>query len=185
MNITPKQLSITLAGLIVLLIVSGLIGFWISHKTLSEKANHLSVLLADISVSNERLNNLQQLEQEYANMIDLREKVDKVLPEEKRQTEVALQLRKIASDAGLELSSLSFESTSGRPGEVSQTLTSSIAGVRVMPVRFQITSSYQEFVELLQSIENHQRYMQVSNLNISRSGDSLSFSINLEVFLKP
>lgn len=185
MNITPKQLSIALFTIILLLIVSGLVGFWMSHKTLSEKADHLSVLLVDISVSNERLGNLQQLEQEYVDMVDLRHKTDKILPEEKRQTEVALQLRQIANKAGLELSSLSFESTSGRPGEVSQTLTSSISGVRIMPVRFQITSSYQEFVELLRSIENHQRHMQVSNLNISRAGDSLRFSINLEVFLKP
>ncbi|MEX0668534.1 MAG: type 4a pilus biogenesis protein PilO [Candidatus Saccharimonadales bacterium] len=185
MNLTPKQLSIILSGLIILLVASGLVGFGIAHQTLSDKADRLSILLADISVSNERLNSLQQLEQEYADMTDLREKTNKILPEGKRQTEVSLQLQKIIDDAGLELNSLSFESTSGSPGEVSQTLTSSVAGVRIMPVRFQITSSYQEFVELLISIENHQRHMQVSNLNISRSGDSLSFSINLEVFLKP
>ncbi len=185
MNITPKQLFITLVTIVSLVIMVGLVGFWMSHRALAGKADNLSVLMTDISVINERLTSLEQLEQEYAELADLRDSVYKILPEEKEQAKVALQLQAIVSSVGLELRGLSFESTSGRPGEISQTLTSSIPNVRIMPVRFQIVSSYQEFIQLLEALENNKRHMQISNLNISRSGSGLQFSINLEVFLKP
>lgn len=181
----PKQLNRILIIMITVLGVSGLGAYWLSHQTLSTKADELSKVIADISLANHRLTSYEELESEYDTLEPLAEKVDNVLPADKRQTEVTLQLEAIVRRAGLTLSGLTFESTSGRPGEKSQTLAANVPGVLVMPVQFQITSSYEDFLQVLQSIERHERYMQVSDLSISRTGEQLQFNVNLEVFLRP
>lgn len=181
----PKKLSYILIGIIGALAIAGLVAFWFGHQALDEKSEELSHRLTDTTLVNEQLASLQQLERRYEDAEELEEKVYAVLPTEKQQSRVTLQLNEIVRSVGLRLNGLTFESTSGRPGERSQTLSSDVPGVLVMPVRFSITSDYQDFVHLLQLIENQQRYMQVSNLGISRTDGQLQFSVNLEVFLQP
>lgn len=181
----PKNLSYILTGVIAVLVALALAGFWLGHQELDEKAEELSHRLTDSSLMNEQIQSLQNLERQYEEVKPLEEQVYQVLPTEKQQSRVSLQLNQIVNSAGLSLSGLTFESTSGQPGERSQTLSSNVPGVLVMPVRFNITSEYQDFLRLLQSIENQQRYMQVSNLSINRGDGSLQFSVNLEVFLQP
>ncbi|MEX0748914.1 MAG: type 4a pilus biogenesis protein PilO [Candidatus Saccharimonadales bacterium] len=182
----PSQLTLLLAGLVALLSLVGLTSFWLSHQALNEKSTRLSAVLSDIMLVNQQLESFDRLEAEYEEIGPLQEQVYEVLPTEKRQTEVTLQLDSIVDSIGVQLSGLNFQSTSGRPGEISQTLAAEVPGVLVMPVQFQITSSYAQFVELLQKIENQQRYMQINDLSISRAGSNqLQFNVNLEVFLKP
>ena len=182
---TPKQLTFVLTGIIFILIAAGLVGFWFGHQELDEKAEELSHRLTDTSLVNEQLSNMYRLERQYEEFESFEEKVYDVLPTEKQQSRVTLQLREIVASAGLELDNLTFESTSGRPGERSQTLSSDIPGVLMMPVRFNIESGYKDFVQILETIEGQQRYMQVSSLNINRADGNTRFSVNLEVFLKP
>lgn len=182
---TPKNLSYILTGIISILIALALTGFWLGHQQLDEKAEELSHRLTDTSLVNEQIRGLQNLQEQYEEVRPLEEQVYQVLPAEKQQSRVSLQLNQIVDGAGLNLRGLTFESTSGQPGERSQTLSSNIPGVLVMPVRFTISSEYQDFLRLLESIENQQRYMQVSNLSINRGDGLLQFSVNLEVFLRP
>lgn len=182
---TPKRLTYVLSALIALIVIAGGVGYWLGHQSLTQKSTEVSQVLADISLVNEELDSYRQLEQQYASMEPLEDDVYEVLPTEKQQAEVTLQLHSLVNSTGLELNGLNFESTSGRPGTQSQTVSSDVPGVLVMPVSFQIDSSYDNFVELLRKIENHQRYMQISNLSISRTEENLQFNISLEVFLQP
>lgn len=182
---SPKNLSHILTGLIGVLVALALAGFWFGHQELDEKAGELSHRLTDTNLINEQIRSLQSLERQYEEVQPLEEQVYQVLPTGKQQSRVSLQLNQIVNNAGLNLRGLTFDSTSGQPGERSQTLSSNVPGVLVMPVRFTISSDYQDFLRLLRSIENQQRYMQVSNLSINRGDGSLQFSVNLEVFLQP
>lgn len=183
----PKQLYFGLLGLLVVLVVAIIAGFIWGQKLLDGQIRTLRKISGDISLETGQIERLQSLQADYQKVVPLAEKVQSVLPSQKEQSEVIAQVSTIVASNGLGLSGLTFDKTEGLPTEQSQTQTGKIAGILIMPVRFQSSGSYTKLQSLLQSLERQQRYMRVTTLDIKRDADNgtLTFNITLEVFLKP
>ncbi|MBI4101050.1 type 4a pilus biogenesis protein PilO [Candidatus Microgenomates bacterium] len=182
----PKQLYIFLLSLFAAVIAAGLIGYGLGHRLLASKISSLKKLSGDITLESEHIDNLQRLQADYQKIQPLADKAQSVLPAQKQQAEVIAQIGTIVKNNGLELAGLTFESTQGLPDEKSQSKPATIGGILVMPVRFQTTSSYSQLQSLLASFEKEQRFMRVSNLEITRNDNqSLTTNFTLEVFFKP
>jgi len=180
-----KQLFLGLIGLSALLAVAGGYGFYQSHILLNEKIDRSQNLVNEVSVQNERLNQLIQLEREFDQLRDVDAQAEQILPDDKQQSEAAAQLFTLIEQAGLQSGSIQFENTTGFPDGRTQTEASSVSNVIVMPANFQVSGSYSQLLQLISNIENNQRIMQVKSLNVSRSEDNnLSFSMQVEVFLR-
>ncbi len=181
-----KQLFWVVVALLVLSVVGGLGGFWLSHQMLGTRITKLQRLTGDILLENDQINRLKKLDADYRQIEPLAQKVASVLPAQKAQADVVAQIATIVRNNGLELGGLTFESTKGLPDERSQTQAGSLSGILIMPVRFQTTSSYAQLQSMLLNFEQQQRFMRVSTLEISRSDKGqLLANITLEVFLKP
>lgn len=182
---TPKIMYYILLAIISVLIVAGAGAYYISHNRLQTKISRVEQLNADIVLAREKLRNLQNLEQLYDNIRPLEDKMARMLPEDKKQSEVAAKIYTMIDSAGLEGSGIAFESTNGVPSTQSQTSAGDVENVRVMPVNFSVEGSYTQLQAFLDKIERQERLMQVTSLSIQRSGEEneLSFNIQLEVFV--
>lgn len=182
----PKQLTYLLVGILVLTVVLGTAGFIYGQTQLSKKIQQIQKTSADIKLQTQELEHLAKLEKSYQRLAPLDKKAQTVLPAQKQQSEVIAQITTLIKRNGMSIDGLTFEKTSGLPSETSQTQPGNIGGILVMPVKFQATATYQQMIGLLSSFEQQQRYMQVTNLDITRQEDKqLVLNISLNVFLKP
>ena len=186
---TPQKLFYIMLGLIGFVVVGGGAAFYFGHNQLADKTNQLERLRAESIVAQEELERLQQLEGAYDDLEELEDKTGRILPEDKLQSEVASQIFAMIDGAGLDGGGISFQSTSGIPDRTTQTDQGTLDEVLVMPVSFRVSGTYQELLLFLDNVEMQERFMQVTSLNINRSGDDdasgqLSLNIQLEVFLK-
>lgn len=183
----PQILYYVLLACIGILVIAGGTGYYLSHVRLQEKITRMETLKADIVLARERIGYLEELDQSYTEIRSIENTMKRMLPEEKKQAQVAAKIYSMIDSAELKSNDLSFENTSGAPGNDTQTTASEIDGVRVMPVHFKVEGSYRQLLVFLDLVERQERLMQVTSLNIQRSDEagSLSFDIKLEVFLSP
>lgn len=183
----PKKFYFLLLSLITVVLLATAAGFVLAHQRLNSEVIKIKKLSGDITLANEQIDRLQNLDTDYQKLSPLAKKVQSVLPAQKQQSEVIALISTIAARQGLGLSGLSFDPTQGLPDEKSQTMPAKISGILVMPVRFEAGGSYEQLQGLLRALEQQQRYMRVSTLDITRSSENktLSFSITIEVFLRP
>lgn len=181
----PKIIYYIFLACIGVLVVGGAGSYYLSHTRFQDKIDRTERLRADIILANEQLQNLNDLEQAYTKVQSLEEKMDRMLPQEKKQSEVAATIYTMIEQAELEGSDLTFESTDGVPDAQTQTIAGDIEGVRVMPVNFTVRGNYRQLQTFLRSIEQQERLMQIQSLGIQRAGGEgvLSFDIQLEVFI--
>lgn len=183
----PQIVYYILLACIGVLVVTGGAGYYLSHVRLQEKITRMETLKADVVLARERIDYLEELDQSYTEIRSIENTMNRMLPEEKKQAQAAAKIYSMIDSAGLKSNDLSFENTSGAPGSDTQTTASEIESVRVMPVHFKIEGSYRQLLAFLDLVERQERLMQVTSLNIQRSGEGgdLSFDIKLEVFLSP
>jgi Tfp pilus assembly protein PilN len=182
----PKQLTYILGGVLIGLIVIGIGGFVYGQQQLSIKIQKIKKISSDIKLQTQELEHLAKLEKNYQQIAPLDQKAQSVLPAQKQQSEVIAQITTLIKRNGMSIDGLTFEKTSGLPDEKSQTQPGEVGGILVMPVKFQATASYLQMIGLLTSFEQQERYMQVTNLDITRQEDKLLvLNISLNVFLKP
>lgn len=186
---SPKNTFYILCGLIGLVVVGGGAGFYLAHAQLANRIDEMRLAQAEAAVASEEIERLQQLEEAYSDAQELESKVDRVLPDEKRQSEVANVVFAMIEGAGMEGSGLSFEGTDGIPDRTTQTDEAPLDDVLVMPITFNVTGTYQQLLVFLDNVERQERLMQITSLSINRTGDEeeggqLDLSIELEVFLQ-
>lgn len=182
----PKQLTYVLAGALAMIVILGIASFLYGQKQLSVKIQQIQKTSADIKLQTQELEHLAKLEKSYQQFAPLDKKAQSVLPTQKQQSEVIAQITTLIKRNGMSIDGLTFEKTSGLPSETSQTQPGSVGGILVMPVKFQAKASYSQMIGLLKSLEQQQRYVQVTDLDITRTdGGLLVLNISVNVFLKP
>jgi Tfp pilus assembly protein PilO len=181
-----KQFSYILIGILALLIIAGGYGYYTASQSLHNQTIKLSNQMAVDTVADERISQLIALRKQYQRFTPLIPNIDSALPAAKQQSEVALQLQTLASQAGMSLPSVTFASSNGLPTATSQTI--SAGGVLALPVTFQLTGTYDQMQRFLVSLENLGRYTAVTSLAITRAdpkAKTLNFSLNVNVYVKP
>src|SRR5687767_7719053 len=154
---TPRTLHYTLLGLIGLIVLVTLGGFFFAQKQINTRILSLQKLSGDIAIENQQLERMRHLESDYKEYEPLATKAQSVLPDQKQQSEVVAQISTIAHSNGMELTGLTFDPTQGLPSERSQTQPGTIGGILVMPVRFEAKGSYAQLQSLLQTFERQLR----------------------------
>lgn len=181
-----KSLHYTLLSIIGMALVAGIGGYYLGHQQLDEKIDTLKELNSDIVAARETRSRLEGLEQTYEEARSLEDKSERILPEEKQQSEVTSRIFAMIDDAGLSSEDISYRGTNGVPNRTTQTDDGPLDDVLVMPADFTIEGTYPELLVFLESVERQERLMQVTSLNISRpeDKDELTFNVELEVFLR-
>lgn len=182
---TPKIMYYILLAGIGVLLVAGAGAYYVSHSRLQEKVSRLERSNADVVLAREQINDLERLEQSYDNIRPLEDKMARMLPPDKKQSQVAAKIYTMMDSTGLTGSDITFEATEGLPDTRSQTSAGDVKNVRVMPVNFSVQGSYQQLLAFLDKVERQERLMQATSLTIKRSDEDneLSFNIKLEVFV--
>lgn len=175
----------TLIGLGVL-VVGGAGGYYWASSAIHSKTMALQQRLASEVAIDDQISQLVELKKTYQKLQPIIPLIDAALPQSKQQSVVALQLQQLAANAGMSLPSVSFSGTSTLPAPTSQTIKS--GNVLALPVSFQLTGTYDQMQAFLRSIEQLNRYTGVTSLSISHKDDkakTLSFNINVNVYVKP
>ena len=181
----PKQFYLVLAALLVAVIGGGGAYYYFASQHIEQKTAELSRKLADVEVVAAQIDNLAQLSKQYQKVEPTLERLDQVLPHSKKESEIVLQLDKLAASNGMSLGGVNFPPTSALPTGISQT--EKAGDVLAVPVNIQLTGSYDQMQGFLQGVEKLNRFTNATLLSINKTDKlkQVSFSLTLQVFLKP
>ncbi|HVE81139.1 MAG TPA: type 4a pilus biogenesis protein PilO [Candidatus Dormibacteraeota bacterium] len=180
----PNKFFVILVIAIVTLLVLGGFGYYMVSQSLSNGTRILSQKLADEQLADERLSQLNDLEEQYKKLTPLLGDIEAALPKTKQQSELALQLQDIATQSGMSITNLTFQPNTTLPNTISQTV--KLGDVLAIPVTFNLGGSYAQLQSFLQKQERLNRYTSVTNLNINRGErGSLTFTVTLHAYVKP
>lgn len=198
-----------MSGLVVLL--SGLaIGSAVMGNLLLQKqASKLYDLKLQNKVLDEEQLALLQANKDVQKYTELEQIAKTIVPQDKDQAKAVREIVKIASDSGVTLKSVTFpSSTLGQsaiktPGATSspKVVTPPLTQVKVVEgipgvysMEITVTSDdtrpvpYSNFLKFLTKLEQNRRTAQVSTISIqpnTKAADSLSFTITVNVYIKP
>ena len=178
----PKRFFFILCGMLGAMVVLGGAGYYYASQELNEGTKQLSQRLADLELNNQKLADLEDLQRQYERLEEIKPIIFNALPTEKKQAMIALQLRSVAANSGMQLYSLTFPA-SAAPGPTSQTVPA--GDVLAIPVTFQLRGSYGQLQQFLMQQEKLDRYTSITSLAINGSGNVLTFDITLNAFVKP
>lgn len=182
----PKQFYFVMLGGLAAIIALGGFAYVKAISGLNSQSQSLRKDLAEIKLSTERNDSLRLLKTSYDNVVPVLPLIEKALPKTKKQTEIILQLKQIASESGMSIPGFIFAVSEKLPNATSQTTPA--PPVAALPIEVQLNGSYTQMQGFLQKLENLDRYNNVKVLTINRSdpkGASLTFSISLNAYLQP
>lgn len=182
----PKQFFIVLLGIFggTVLLAGG--GYYLGLKKLQADSAVLSTGLAAQAGADSQIENLSRLKRQYdRDIVPILPLLDEALPREKKQTEILAQLQSIASQVGLQITSINMPSPLGLPTGVSQTIKSGT--VLALPISFQLSGNYAQLQDFTARVESLNRFTNVTNLAISRPDKNkpIVYSIALNAYIKP
>ncbi len=178
-----KFFWILIAALIVLLGI-GATGYYFAVKYLGSAQTKLENQYIAQNDAEMQIQEITVLRSQYKReIVPLQQKIDATLPRTKNQTEILAQLQRLATDSGLQISSVSFPN-SVNPSATSQAVKSGL--VLALPVSFQTTGTYTQLETFLAKLESLNRFTSITNLAVSKvDAKKISFSINMNAYFKP
>jgi Tfp pilus assembly protein PilO len=201
MKMNSKKLFFTLIAALVLVNSGGIALLVFGNKYLDKQNGKLT----DLKVQSSTLDTVQQslikAKKDIATYSDLANIVSTVVPQEKDQARTVRELVKIANDNGIQISHISFPTSSlgtgpttgaptanqGTAGSISQTQkVDGISNVERLEITVQSdnTVPYHNFISFLQGLENNRRTAQVSGINITPDKNGVKFTLTLNVYIK-
>ena len=182
----PKQFFYVLLGIFAATVLLAGGGYYTALKQLKAQSAVLSTGLAAQATADSQIETLDSLKLQYdKEIVPILPLLDAALPRDKKQTEILTQLQVIASQVGLQITSVSMPSPLGLPTGVSQTIKSGT--VLALPISFQLSGSYDQLQQFTARVENLNRFTNVTNLAIARSDKNkpIVYSIALNAYIKP
>ncbi len=179
---STKRFFYILCGIMAALILIGGVAYYFANKNLASGTVELSRHLADEQLADQKISDLQDLDAQYQRLKPLLPVINEALPNQKNQSQIAIQLRNIASQSGMTLDSLTFTSSTA-PGPISQTV--KVGDVLAVPISFQLGGSYDQLQAFLNLQEHLNRYTNMTSLTISGANNQLKFDVSLNAFVKP
>lgn len=189
---SPVKAFYALLGFVGVAIIGGVGVFYFFDSQLGELNDEVGKLLAEQEAIGEQIKIYEATEEKVSELAFVPDLANDVLPSDKEQANVVAEIRKFIVDAGLSFSSVTFSGSEVTNGSlaVSQTETPiGLPGVRVLPVTAVIDAGarYEDIITLLQTIENNQRKMQVTDISLTPEADSDRFSsitMQIQVYVR-
>lgn len=182
----PKQFFFVVLGLIGVMMVAGGGGYYFAFTQLKERSSLYANQLAVQVAADEQIDSLTRLQRQYEkDIVPILPLIDTALPRDKKQTEILVQLQKLASEVGLQITSINMPSPLGLPTSVSQTVKT--GNVLALPISFQLSGTYDQLQSFTAKVERLNRFTNITNLAISRPDKNkpIVYSISLNAYIYP
>ena len=209
-----KKVFFIMVGVVTLLSALGIAGVVFSDKLLQKQAGRLVDLKLESRLLEEQQAALIQANKDIDKYAELEGIAKSIVPQEKDQARTVREIVQFANASGVKLKSITFPNSSlgqlqPKPAAedtkegaapaapaappISQVKpVAGIPGVYSLEVTVQSLdvngASYAGFLDFLNRLEQNRRTAQVSNITIKpnpNGGDSLSFNIIMNVYIKP
>jgi len=205
-----KRVFWLMSALIVILSGLAIGGVIIGNIVLQKQASKLFDLKLQNKVLDEEQASLVQANKDIQKYADLEKIAKTIVPQDKDQAKAVREIVSLASGSGITLKSISFPSSTLGQAPVKSTSDSGtttkitappisqvkavdgIPGVYSMEITIQSDDfkpvSYRSFLDFLGKLEQNRRTAQVATINIqpnTKAVDSLSFTITLNLYIKP
>jgi len=184
--VKPKQFFYVLLGIICAITVLSAGGYYLALTALKSEAGNESAKLAQQNENAATITTLHKVARQYNSFIlPVLPLMDEALPTDKKQTEILAQLQNIASNVGLQITSVSMPSPVGLPSQVSQTVKA--GKVLELPINFQMTGTYTQLQSFTQQVEDLNRFTNIIDLAISHPviTEPIVYSISLVAYILP
>ncbi len=182
----PKQFFFIVLGLMGLLLAVSAGGYYYALTRIHTQSEDVSNKLAEQAANDNQIDSLISLQHQYSrDIVPILPLIDAALPRDKKQTEILAQIQRIAGNNGLFVASVSMPSPLGLPSGVSQTIKAGL--VLALPINFQVSGSYNQLQSFTSSLENLNRFTNITTLAISHEDKSkpIVYSISLNAYIKP
>lgn len=173
---TPKRLFFTLLVLTVGLLAGAATIYVTLRGQLRDSIADIAEKKLEIETSNEQLNQVRSVVQEYEALRPLDNMLNQFIPTAKDQSEALQLITTYAQRVGVQIQSVRFEDPQ-TPGEQSQAEPlSGVSGVFYMPldISFAGPMPYDTALELIRLIENSPRHMSISSITFSPASEEES-----------
>lgn len=181
-----QQFFYACLGALLILTIGGGAGYYYASGAIHARTMVLEQRIATQDVIEDQINQLVNLKRSYQKLLPLKPQIEAALPLDKKQTDIALQLQQLASNAGMQLPNVNFAGSSTLPAATSQTVPA--GGVLALPVSFNLSGTYDQLQNFLRGLESLNRYTGVSSLAITHKDDkskTLDFAVTMKVYIKP
>lgn len=167
-----------LAGSIIIALLLTLVAvrpLYLSLKKTNAEVKEKKIVLQKLE---ENLANLKSLDSRKAELEEKNQKVLSALPLGKDVPRLFVQMERIASAAGVQISGVS---------EAQGTVATVAEAGQIMPLYYQVTgtaNNYRSLKTALKNIEDSLRLVSVDNINVqnAQTGDTLSISLTVKTF---
>jgi len=180
---------------------------YFGNSLLERQSNKLLSLKLDSEVADKQQASLTLAKKDIKDFSTLKDQADAIVPQDKDQAEAVREIVNIAGKNKISLGSVTFPAsnlgiaaatgTSSSVAPKAPTVTQvqpvvGIVGVYVMPITVQSDSNnkvpYSSFISFLQDLEQNRRTAQVSSVSITpdkQNNNNLTFTLVLNVYIKP
>jgi hypothetical protein len=174
-------------------------GAYAASKILQQESNQLLTNRLEAAVLSAEQTQLTQAKQDVQKYQDLATIAQSVVPQDKDQAQTVQQIADIANANGIQLSSITFPSstlgqvTAGNKPQLSQLKpVKGISGVYNLDLVVQSAQArpipYSQFISFLSDLEHNRRTALVNNVTIlpnPKDRSTLSFTLDLNEYIKP
>lgn len=195
-----KRFYFVMVGCIAFLTLGLIGGAYVASKVLQQESKQLVANRLESAVLDVQKQQLKQAKQDIVKYQGLATIAQSVVPQDKDQAQTVQQIVQIASNNGIQLSSITFPSSTlgqvgaaGKTPQLSQlTPVKGISGVYNLDLVVQSDQNhpvpYSQFISFLSDLEHNRRTALVNSITIQpniKNRSTLSFTLDLNEYIKP
>ena len=166
---------------------------YFGDKRVAGVAMETSRLKAVVEVNQQQIKIYDQTKKKVATLGYVNEIANKVLPPDKEQSAIVAEISEFAKRSNLSVSQITFSEVAKTTGAAPAAKTNLVIpkGVQVIPVTIQMQSgsTYNDVLDFLKTVENNQRKMQLTSINLKPNLDDRQIldqvNISMNLYAKP
>lgn len=190
---TPRLMNKILRGLMIVVALLLLACLYFGDKRVAGVAMETSRLKAVVEVNQQQIKIYDQTKKKVATLGYVNELANKVLPPDKEQSSIVAEISEFAKRSNLTVSQITFSEVAKTTGAAPAAKTNLVIpkGVQVIPVTIQMQSgaTYNDVLDFLKTVENNQRKMQLTSINLKPNLDDRQIldqvNISMNLYAKP
>lgn len=157
--------------LLLLMMVGGAVFVLPMRSTIGDLSVQRSTATEEVNALQTEYDSLAALAEDISKSDSAKEALMKAVPVGYSEDDLLLDLSTMASEVGFKLNAMNF--SLGQRAELGSTIT----------VTANLTGTYDQLVDFLQQVESSARLMQVTSLNVQRTGaTAIAFNLQIEAY---
>lgn len=180
----PKVFFITLMSLLSLVVLGTILVFILARNSLHTKAREIGIAKADVQLAEETISDREHLEVTLQELGEGRNILATFIPDTKNQAQAIDEVVGIIEATNVNANPITFVATNGPPSANTQIEASTLTPKAfALPISITGSGNYFSIYDLIRRFEGSTRHVNVNELTINSSGDTLNYSMTIEVSL--